>query len=161
MPAQHCRVRGHSDGAYAARVSTSRRIAASALAVYSVVLAVVLLNPSQSTNSAVVTQVTALLQDLGLPPELTAATRLEFALNVAIFVPLGVLMLLVWVRMSWRDATAYGFLATSGVEIWQGLVLDDRVATFSDVAANTLGAFVGGAAVSLARVAWTAWRGAG
>jgi glycopeptide antibiotics resistance protein len=142
-------------------VPTYRRIAAAALAAYSVLLAVVLLNPSQSTNSAVVTRVTLLLQDLGVPAALTAPTRLEFALNVAIFLPLGVLLLLTWPRLSWRDATAYGFVVTCGVEMWQGLVLDDRVATFSDVAANTLGACLGGAAIALARLAWPGGRAAG
>ena len=47
---------------------------------------------------------------------------------------------------TWRDWTAYGFLFAGSVEVFQGLFLPERSATYVDVVANTLGALIGAVA---------------
>lgn len=54
---------------------------------------------------------------------------------------------LAWPRSNWRDWTAIGFVLSGAVEVIQALALDGRSATFVDVVANTLGAFLGAIAV--------------
>ena len=80
---------------------------------------------------------------IGVPPALAEGSRVEFALNVAAFVPLSLLGTLLWPRLSWRDWTAVGFVASFLVEAVQAIVLGDRSATHADVVANTLGTLVG------------------
>lgn len=152
-------VGAHSSGSYAARVPTHRRIAVVALAVYSTVLLGVLLSPSSAPGSTAVDRVTALLVRLDVPVALADPTRVEFLLNVAIFVPWAALAATVWPPLGWRDWTAYGFVATAAIETVQALALDGRSATFSDVSANTLGTLVGALAVTAVR-RWNAGRDA-
>lgn len=132
-------------------MSLFRRIAAVALAVYSLVLLGVLLSPSSAPGSTAVDEVTALLVGLDAPAALADATRVEFLLNVAIFVPPAAFAAAVWPALGWRDWTAYGFVATAAIETAQALVLDDRSAAFSDVSANTLGTLIGALAVTWVR----------
>lgn len=137
--------------AYAAVVPLRRRLAAVALATYSVVLLGILLNPSSAPGSAAVDVVADLLTRMNVPSVLARPERVEFALNVAIFVPWAALAAAVWPSLNWRDWTAYGFAATAIVETGQALLLAGRTPTFSDVVANTLGALLGAMLVSALR----------
>jgi glycopeptide antibiotics resistance protein len=114
-----------------------------ALVAWVVLLAVVLLAPSSTGPDWVILHLTDALRGLGVPEVLAHAGRVESALNVVAFVPLGLLGSLLWTRPTWRDWTAGGFVASFLVEVVQAVALGDRQATNADVVANTLGMLVG------------------
>ena len=126
------------------------RAARWALAAYGVVLGFMLLAPSSAAASWLILGVTERVTDLGIPATLATTYRVEFLLNVAAFVPLTALGTLIWRRLTWRDWTAFGFVASFAVEAFQALGLDDRSATHVDVVANTLGALLGAVAALVA-----------
>ena len=68
--------------------------------------------------------------------------RVEFLANVAMFVPIGVLFLLVLGRRQWWLATLIGVALTVTIEVSQ-LGIPGRVSDPRDVLANSLGALVG------------------
>lgn len=68
----------------------------------------------------------------------------EVAANVALFVPLGALVLLWWRRWGWVQAAAVAFACSLSIEILQAAVRPERFATVSDLAANTAGGALGG-----------------
>lgn len=123
----------------------TRTALAVALAAWLVLLAGALLAPSAAGPSWLVGTVADLGGRLGLPSALVAPERVEFALNVFAFVPVSFLGSLLWLRPTWRDWTAGGFVASFLVEVVQAVALDDRSATYKDVVSNTLGALVGAA----------------
>lgn len=68
----------------------------------------------------------------------------EAASNVALFVPLGALVLL-WCRdWGWVRATAVAFAASLAIETMQAIVRPERFATLNDIVANTAGGAIGG-----------------
>jgi glycopeptide antibiotics resistance protein len=80
------------------------------------------------------------------------STVVEFLLNVAIFVPWFILAATVWPAVPWWCWVALGLLATVVVEGYQGLLMSEsRTSSASDVGANTLGALIGAALISLDR----------
>lgn len=68
----------------------------------------------------------------------------EAAANVALFVPLGALVLLWRPRWGWVHAAAIAFASSLAIEILQTILRPERVATFNDVVANTAGGAIGG-----------------
>ena len=120
-----------------------RRVVGAALAVWVAVLAFTLLSPSAGGPSWLVNQVAATAAAVGVPPALVAPDRVEFLLNVAAFVPVSLLGSLLWPRLSWRDWTAGGFVASFLVELVQAVALDGRSATHADIVSNTMGALIG------------------
>lgn len=64
-----------------------------------------------------------------------------FVLNVILFVPAGIALVLLTGR-SWWVVTLVALAASTSVEVAQALWLD-RVGSVADVVANTLGAFLG------------------
>lgn len=68
--------------------------------------------------------------------------RVEFAANVAMFLPIGVFLLLLFGRRQWWLAIILGFLMTVGIEVAQ-LALPGRVSDLRDVVSNTTGATLG------------------
>ncbi|PPF76833.1 VanZ family protein [Subtercola sp. Z020] len=68
--------------------------------------------------------------------------RVEFAANVAMFLPIGVFLLLLLGRRQWWLAIILGFLMTVGIEVAQ-LALPGRVSDVRDVVSNTTGATLG------------------
>ncbi|WP_374457494.1 VanZ family protein [Nocardioides sp.] len=121
----------------------ARRVVTGLLVGWLAILAVTLLAPSAAGPSWLVETVARVADDLGAPAVLAAPARVEFALNVVAFVPASFLGSLLWERLTWRDWTAGGFVASFLVEVVQAVVLDQRSATHADVVANTLGALVG------------------
>ncbi len=121
----------------------ARRVAGLALALYAGLLAVVLLSPSSTTQSGLVTRLVTELDRLGAPATLVTYARAEVLMNAVIIVPLTFLGTLVIRRLRWQDWTAYAFLGSVAVELTQGLLLPDRQASFSDIVANTAGALLG------------------
>jgi len=69
--------------------------------------------------------------------------RVEFAANVAMFVPLGVFAVLWFGVRGWWTAPLLGLLASGAIELSQSLFLDARVADVRDLVANTVGAVLG------------------
>jgi glycopeptide antibiotics resistance protein len=113
------------------------------LAFYSALLAIALFSPSSEHQSSAVAHLGSLLTSLGAPSRLVTYPRLEVVMNAAIVAPVTFLGSLSFPSWSWRDWTAAGFLVAVGVELAQGLLLPGRQATFSDIVANTMGAFAG------------------
>ena len=79
---------------------------------------------------------------------MTVAGRIEFVANALIMVPVSFLGAVAWPRTNWRDWTAVGFVLSGAVEVIQAVALAGRSATFVDVVANTLGAFLGAIAIA-------------
>lgn len=115
---------------------------------YDVFLLANLLGP-QSVPSSNVGWLLDVARALGAPEQLLTARRFQFLVNAAVFAPVSVLGMLLWPRANWRDWTAYGFLASSAVEVIQRYLVPGRVPQFEDVVANTLGAAGGGILFSL------------
>ena len=88
-------------------------------------------------------------------PFAAAYTVLEFTANIALFVPLGVLLPLAWRRLPIWVVIAVGCAASVMIELVQ-LAMPSRYSTISDVVANTLGTAVG---VALVRAVSRARRG--
>lgn len=88
--------------------------------------------------------------DSGAGPLLRAITRvfpvltydrIEFAANIALFIPFGVLVTLL-VRQAWL-VLPLGFLTTLVIETAQALLLDRRTPSVLDLVANMAGVCVG------------------
>lgn len=69
--------------------------------------------------------------------------RVEFAANVAMFVPLGIFAVLWFGVRGWWTAPLLGFATSAAIELTQALFLDSRVADARDLVSNTLGAVAG------------------
>lgn len=82
------------------------------------------------------------LRQLGLDPW-DGYTLIEFTANIALFVPLGALVLLLWPRLGWGRTTAVALAATVTIEVLQQVLRPERFASLSDVVANTLGGAIG------------------
>ncbi|MFC6286320.1 VanZ family protein [Nocardioides sp. GCM10027113] len=124
-------------------------LARAALAGYVAFLLVILLLPTGEVPSSAVSWTALVAERLGAPDFLLAGARMEFVLNALMVAPVPLLGALVWRRTTWRDWTAYLFVASASVELFQGLALPGRSAAFVDVVANTLGAVMGGLAAAL------------
>lgn len=69
--------------------------------------------------------------------------RVEFAANVAMFVPLGIFAVLWFGVRRWWTAPVLGLALSGVIEVLQALFLDTRVPDVRDIVANTLGAVIG------------------
>lgn len=125
------------------------RAAGVLLVAYSLFLVFVLFNPSNDVPSSSISRLSELGTWLHLPGALVRPDRVEFATNVLIVMPVPFIGSLLRPQLGWRDWTAFGFLASGLVELWQGLFLADRSATYSDVVANTGGALAGALAFAV------------
>jgi len=83
---------------------------------------------------------------LGLTPD-QGYDVVQFVANVLLFVPFGVLVLLIWRRATVLRATAAGAAAAVLIELLQLLARPERLASVQDVVANTLGAAAGAVVV--------------
>ncbi|WP_233245463.1 VanZ family protein [Salinibacterium hongtaonis] len=68
--------------------------------------------------------------------------RIEFAANVLMFIPIGLLFVLLFGRRQWWFAILVSVLVTVGIEFAQ-LFLNDRVTDIRDLISNASGAVVG------------------
>jgi len=75
----------------------------------------------------------------------------ESAANIALFVPLGALVLLWRPRWSWLIATLIAFAISGSIELAQEIARPERFATLDDVIVNTIGGAVGALLVVAAR----------
>jgi VanZ family protein len=128
-------------------MSLSRRALLVALGVELVGIGLLVLSPSSATPDRVTLAVHDLLLHLWFPGRLATVGVVEFALNVALFAPLGATVALLAPRMRWWHLGGL-FVALSGVlETTQMLSLSARDPSLTDVVANTLGGAVGSIAV--------------
>ncbi|MDQ0726294.1 VanZ family protein [Microbacterium sp. W4I20] len=93
----------------------------------------------------------------GIASYQSSAVVLEYLANVALFVPIGALLLFAWPRLRLWQVVLIGALLSGLIETVQGL-MPSRYPTISDVMANTLGTLIGGAIIA-AFLTW--WRPAG
>jgi glycopeptide antibiotics resistance protein len=121
-----------------------------ALVVQLVVLALIVLNPSPAVPTRVVLSLSYRLQQVGVPAALADGAVIEFALNVGMFVPLGITLALLLPRIPWWVWALVGLAISSLIEAAQLLFLSARSATLVDVWANTLGLAAGGLLVAIA-----------
>jgi glycopeptide antibiotics resistance protein len=119
------------------------RFARPLLLVYGVLLAWALLWPTSTVQNAAVVRLVELVNQLHPPAGLVTYARGEVVMNALIIVPVSLLGSFVYPRIRWQAWTAYGFLASVAVELFQGLVLSGRHAAYSDVVANTAGILIG------------------
>jgi glycopeptide antibiotics resistance protein len=69
-------------------------------------------------------------------------SRIEFSANVVMFLPVGVLLLLLMGRRGWWAAILTGFVLSVAIEAAQ-LLLPGRVSDIRDLVANSLGTALG------------------
>jgi glycopeptide antibiotics resistance protein len=83
----------------------------------------------------------------------TAVTysSVEIAANVAMFVPLGALLVLSFARLPWWVAVVLCAALSSLIELSQLVFIAERFATLVDVAANSAGGALGAIAGALLR----------
>lgn len=67
----------------------------------------------------------------------------EFSANVALFAPLGALVMLWRPRWRWIQAVGLAFSVTATIEVLQQVLRPERFSSLSDVAANTIGGALG------------------
>lgn len=85
----------------------------------------------------------------GLPEWLVSYSTVEFTANIALFIPFGIILALPLPRRKWWLAVAIAAAVSAGVELAQALLLPERLAAWSDIVANTSGAFIGALLVFL------------
>lgn len=68
--------------------------------------------------------------------------RVEFAANILMFIPIGLLFVLLFGRRQWWFAILVSVLVTLGIEFAQ-LFLSDRVTDVRDLVSNAIGAVIG------------------
>lgn len=79
----------------------------------------------------------------GLPQWLVSYRKVEFAANILLFVPFGTIVTLLVHRRFWWLPVVIAAALSGAVELAQGIFLPERVPAWSDIAANTSGAFIG------------------
>lgn len=77
------------------------------------------------------------------PTQWVTFDGVEFVVNVLLFVPLGMLFLLVLGRRRWWAAILFGILGSCWIELAQYLWLPDRTADVRDVVSNGIGIVIG------------------
>ncbi|MFK3676436.1 VanZ family protein [Microbacterium sp. NPDC090218] len=100
-----------------------------------------------ATVSAKVTGLVGILAqwvaDAGIAPYRPSAVVLEVLANVALFVPVGLLLAFALPRLRLWQLVLIGALMSSVIEAVQGF-MPSRFPTISDVIANTAGTLIGG-----------------
>ncbi|WP_136055487.1 VanZ family protein [Microbacterium sp. K24] len=86
--------------------------------------------------------------DAGIASYARSAFVLEILANVALFVPIGLLLVLAWPRLRVWQAVLIGALMSVLIETVQG-VMPSRFPTLSDVIANTTGTLIGALIVAI------------
>ncbi|WP_125610480.1 VanZ family protein [Specibacter cremeus] len=89
------------------------------------------------------------LHGYGLPAWFIGYRKVEFAANIVLFIPFGMLATLLLPARRWWLAVVAAAAVSGGIETTQGLLLPARVASWSDLVANTSGALAGAAAMAL------------
>ncbi|MFB2599443.1 VanZ family protein [Herbiconiux sp. P17] len=86
-------------------------------------------------------------------PEIVDYNVIEFAANIAMFIPLGLLVALLLGPRWWWAAFFVCAGVSVSIELYQYLLLPDRYATVRDVVANSTGGAIGTLVAAFA-IAW-------
>lgn len=125
-----------------------RRVLCGLGAGYAVALVVLVTGPwGWALNRLTVACYVQLRHDWPVAPDWVGPEHYGTLLNVILFVPFGVLLVLLTARPWWL-VTVAATAVSGAVEVVQGLWLD-REATWGDVGANTVGALLGAGMISL------------
>ncbi|MDJ0315370.1 VanZ family protein [Arthrobacter sp. H35-D1] len=79
----------------------------------------------------------------GLPDWFIGYRKVEFAANILLFIPLGIILVLRMPRKLWWLSIVIAAAFSGAVELAQAIFLPVRVPAWSDIVANTSGAFIG------------------
>ncbi|WP_038467410.1 VanZ family protein [Arthrobacter sp. PAMC 25486] len=89
------------------------------------------------------TQFIKWLHNLGVPRWTVGYMQIEFTANILLFVPFGIIVTLRLHRKRWWLAVPVAAAISGAVELAQTLFLPQRFPAWSDIVANTSGAFIG------------------
>lgn len=129
--------------------SRTQRLVAVGLAAYAAALLVLVWGPwAWALNRLTVRFYVLFRYDWPIAPDWALPEHYGVLLNVALFVPLGALLLVVTRRPWWQVVVAAAGISTA-VELAQ--VVLAREATWVDVASNTAGALLGAGLVGVVR----------
>ncbi|WP_104193265.1 VanZ family protein [Cryobacterium sp. Y82] len=78
----------------------------------------------------------------GMPNRVDYGT-IEFTANIALFIPVGLLLVVLAGARRWWLGPVIGALISAMIELGQLVFLPERFATVNDVVANSLGAVIG------------------
>ena len=114
------------------------------MGIYLVALAWLTLTPSDTSGEAlsILHRLLAVLQSI----DALAWVRfdqVEFAANIALFVPMGLLLTLLLGRRGWWAALLVGIVASCWIELAQYVWLPSRVADPRDLVSNSIGTALG------------------
>jgi len=121
---------------------------------YSAFVCVITLSPRMpgaSTVSRVVDRFLFELHERGISTWMTFL-HIEFAGNVLMFVPLGLLLALLLDRRRWWLLLFLGTLMSAALELAQLLFLPDRFPEWRDLASNTIGFLIGASLAVVVRM---------
>lgn len=123
----------------------SHKVAILLAVVYFAVLAGILFWPSPVDRpiDSALAEVIQWLHTHGLPQWFIGYRKVEFAANILLFVPFGIVAVLRLPRRFWWLSVIIAAAVSGLVELAQAIFLPDRVPALSDIIANTSGAFIG------------------
>ncbi|WP_175472166.1 MULTISPECIES: VanZ family protein [unclassified Curtobacterium] len=135
----------------AGATGTSRRVATWLAAAYGVGVVAVGAwgSPVDAAAGPTLDRLVAAAHRAGVPDRFGYGT-IESLANVAFFVPLGLLVVLLAGPRWWWAGAAAGLVVSAGIETTQALFLPERTPSLDDVVANGLGALLGAVAGVLA-----------
>ncbi len=116
--------------------------------VYLGVVAQLVLSPSPALGDRAIVKLVSMAERFGV---LVSVSTAEFALNVLLVVPLGLLGGLLFTQIRPTAWVAGVFITSLIVELTQVVGLSARTGSSQDVVANTLGAFVGALLLAMVR----------
>jgi glycopeptide antibiotics resistance protein len=118
---------------------------------YLVALAILTLTPSASGKRifSLLGRLVAGLQGYERMDWISYGTA-EFVANILVFLPLGVLLVLLVGRRRWFAVVVAGLLASCWIELAQSIWLGDRAGDPRDIASNAIGTVLGVAAALIA-----------
>ncbi|WP_309064568.1 VanZ family protein [Microbacterium sp.] len=119
---------------------------------YAVVLLLLTWLPGEQASVAtgIVNRIARFLAARDIVPYSLGYPMLEFLANIALFVPLGLLLAAGWPRLPWWSIAATGLATTVTIEAVQ-ILIPSRYPSFSDLVANTLGGIIGWTVVAVVR----------
>jgi glycopeptide antibiotics resistance protein len=122
----------------------AQRAAAIVLAAYIVVVLLIVTwpTPVDSDSRSTIVSILRALHSRDLFT-FVSYDHVEYTANIAMFVPLGILLAMWLGRRWWWVAMISCFALSGAIETFQGLALPSRYATFDDVIANTTGGVIG------------------